>query len=969
YNALVICLLPYKMRKNGGSTTDLNDRDRALYCLKQAHIDNFKIGRTKLLFRYWHTDQLHHLSKQYERKVNVCQKVLRGWLTRRRYNRLREVHHLQLQYIKKFLNEVETIGSMYKTIVSTHVQYDKKRHDDLAHQQQHNKYNDNHPESSSVNKRVQQQSTVQQRIIGKENIQRPKMSYINGGVLNGNDDEDQVQKTLNYFDSILDQYLSDGDDENSKDHRSPNVNGNVTTIININSPPSYPKKHHDNEYRKSSLQRKTKSSSNQDVSVLHVKTLENLSSSYHTHNNDLDNANNSRNNSRRLSQHRVDMGASHFKEFHDIRYRFEQMTNDNSRRYTSENNLSDIGEMTSVASNNSRSRKDANNIKQPHMNYVDATKTTTTSTTDVPSWKKLSPQARLMALLDKTSSYEENNSISLVDGSVRRNRNNLLSQGNSASLIDLSSIDKSNSSFIQPFEQRPRFRFVPPAGENSILQEELEPSTNELQHTMTTTNNDHSRHDKRIQLVTTTPVTQVKDLNSNNNMRQINRPTTTYDNIIHHNTNNLPSSATYGLNSTTTYSSAPTARTFISEIMSPCVTPPHQNISNSNLISQSTSAQNGSHVNYTTNKNIVPLRIKSTLFSHQHENTNSAFKPHQSSPDSYHQQQVYPNQHEASIIRVVKPPQVTHNGLNNHRSSNEQQSHLRPTVSAHNVIQHPLLANGKIEQLSNRTSLQAVKRTESMHKPGVHVGITNPTQNANTNGLLTRQPNWHQSLLNLSTTDYNPNSSTTPPTAAVILSGSRGSLQSTKTAPNYTNHPAFVPKTTTNGQNSHISPQSQDNRQKIQQRKAIDDPLIQWIKQLNEHQPKQNGHVSQHSYPHAQQFYQPSSQAAPYSSSTHEPHITNGAGSTMLGNSDYSQQYLNNTNVNKQYPSQLHNPTHSYLSSPQQQLLRNHNLISYSENVYHFANNNNTNPQHLSSKVNPPIRNMPRNDLTVTTYL
>ncbi|CAF1461169.1 unnamed protein product, partial [Didymodactylos carnosus] len=172
------------MRKNGESSTNLNDRDRALYCLKQAHIDNFKVGRTKLLFRYWHTDQLHHLSKQFERKVNVCQKVIRSWLTRRKYNRLREVHQLQLQYIKKFLNEVETIGSMYKTTISTHVQHDKKRHDDTAYfQQTHNKFsNDQQQQSSQVNKDIEQ-IPAQQRVLGKESSQRPKMSYANGGVL------------------------------------------------------------------------------------------------------------------------------------------------------------------------------------------------------------------------------------------------------------------------------------------------------------------------------------------------------------------------------------------------------------------------------------------------------------------------------------------------------------------------------------------------------------------------------------------------------------------------------------------------------------------------------------------------------------------------------------------------------------------------------------------------------------------
>ena len=44
-----------------------------LFCLFFA----FKVGRTKLLFRYWHSDQLHNLAVDYERKAVVCQKGTR----------------------------------------------------------------------------------------------------------------------------------------------------------------------------------------------------------------------------------------------------------------------------------------------------------------------------------------------------------------------------------------------------------------------------------------------------------------------------------------------------------------------------------------------------------------------------------------------------------------------------------------------------------------------------------------------------------------------------------------------------------------------------------------------------------------------------------------------------------------------------------------------------------------------------
>jgi hypothetical protein len=124
----------------------------------------------------------------------------------------------------------------------------------------------------------------------------------------------------------------------------------------------------------------------------------------------------------------------------NIRYRLEPTKSNapthNVRRYTSENNLDQIA---------SSSKPTA--APKPHL--PPRMQTTATSTEDLstnPSWKNLSPQARLSALLGKT--------------------NHLTSNGASASLIDLTSIDKLSS--------RPRFRFVPPTDHNPTLKEESE---------------------------------------------------------------------------------------------------------------------------------------------------------------------------------------------------------------------------------------------------------------------------------------------------------------------------------------------------------------------------------------------------------------------------------------------------------------------------------------------------------------
>ena len=124
-------------------------------------------------------------------------------------------------------------------------------------------------------------------------------------------------------------------------------------------------------------------------------------------------------------------------------------SSNNVRRYTSEDNLNNI--------NSSSKSNLQQNIHHPLP--VQTTATSTENLTNIPSWKKLSPQARLSALLDKTS-----HSSSLAQNST------------SASLIDLTSIDKMlPTKQMQPApSSRPRFRFVPSSDKNSVLKEEPE---------------------------------------------------------------------------------------------------------------------------------------------------------------------------------------------------------------------------------------------------------------------------------------------------------------------------------------------------------------------------------------------------------------------------------------------------------------------------------------------------------------
>ncbi|CAF3727220.1 unnamed protein product [Adineta steineri] len=315
YNALVLCVLPTtandRSKELSLSSTTYN-RDRSVECLKRAGIDDYKVGRTKLLFRYWHSDQLHNLAVQYEKKVNVCQKVLRGWLARRKFARLREVHQLQLVFIRKFCDDIALIGQLYKTKMDNYCQYDQKR-------------------------KVKQSS--QQKT---------------------EEDDEQIAKTMNFFDSILDQYLSDHDtlDEN-KSRRAPNPVPN--------NPHAKPPTH---------IVANGTEPVKQEFDT-NISTITNASSTSST-------------SSQKIPQRPVDLHASHFHQFQNIRCRFEQMTSgvnssptNNVRRYTSENNLNDI----------SSSSKQPLHQKNQRPPAVQTTATSTEDLTNIPAWKKLSPQA------------------------------------------------------------------------------------------------------------------------------------------------------------------------------------------------------------------------------------------------------------------------------------------------------------------------------------------------------------------------------------------------------------------------------------------------------------------------------------------------------------------------------------------------------------------------------------------------
>ncbi|CAF2092420.1 unnamed protein product [Rotaria magnacalcarata] len=804
YNALVLCLLPITTddRSKELSLSSLTfSRDRAIECLKRAGIDNYKVGHTKLLFRYWHSDQLHNLAVQYEKKVNVCQKVLRGWLARRKYSRLREVHQLQLVFIRKFCDDIALTGQLYKTKMDNHCQYDKKRK-------------------------------------LKQNVQ-PKANDA---------DEEQIEKTMNYFDSLIDPYLSDQEtNTENKSRRS------LTTSTNI--PQVKPISHTNG----TTLVQQVKQEFDGNVSS---NTSSSTSSA----------------SSQKVPQRPVDIHASHFHQFQNIRCRFEQMTSgvtnastNNVRRYTSENNLNEM----------SPSSKPLLQPKVPRLVSVQttATATSTEDLSNIPSWKKLSPQARLSALLDKTN-----------------HTSSLSSNGTSASLIDLTSIDKlsTNKQFQPAPTARPRFRFVPSSDQNSVLKEEPEPEQQSTQSNISYDNyNIKSLSPNRT------------SINNHNNQQQQISDAKQPNNLI-----------------------------------KPSVIHPSQ-MSRSTVFTQS------------------DINI-------HHQNGNSAFKPHISQQTKLMKSSI----------------QLSSNQINGNNFQH-------PIAATQNII-HPLgitNSNGMIYKTQQPPPVPNIKRTESVYKPGVHVGITNPSGPSSANGLITRQhqqtvPQFHQSMLNLSS--IGASETTNLNQQPMDMFGSRVSLHSSSS--NFMKHPAYAQQQQQQPNKTNGHPQYNNNNQNNHNHHhhppppnssafrpppaIVEDPILRWIQQVN-NSGNVNSLTSNGGGNRSQQQNYP---YAPYVStgSTVQPTVMNGLDHLHRQQQQQQQQqpqqpYLNQVNVHKHHVPQHTVPVQAgYLVSPP--VSRNGISPSLTANIYHF-NHHNSQQIPPSSGGGQSRPHSQRQDVTVTTYL
>lgn len=83
------------------------DPSSCVQILKQCKIQNWLIGRTKVFLKYYHVEELSRLLEIYREKAVILQKVVRGWIIRRRYEKLkRERYHAATVIQKHWLGYV-----------------------------------------------------------------------------------------------------------------------------------------------------------------------------------------------------------------------------------------------------------------------------------------------------------------------------------------------------------------------------------------------------------------------------------------------------------------------------------------------------------------------------------------------------------------------------------------------------------------------------------------------------------------------------------------------------------------------------------------------------------------------------------------------------------------------------------------------------------------------------------------------
>ncbi|KAM9709629.1 unconventional myosin-XVI isoform 1-T1 [Menidia menidia] len=93
-----------------GDKKKLSAAERCRSVLQQSKLQGWQMGSSKVFLRYWQSDQLNDRSYQLHKKIITCQKVVRGWLARRRVHRRLSLQHKEEWGVQRFLQGAEDMG-------------------------------------------------------------------------------------------------------------------------------------------------------------------------------------------------------------------------------------------------------------------------------------------------------------------------------------------------------------------------------------------------------------------------------------------------------------------------------------------------------------------------------------------------------------------------------------------------------------------------------------------------------------------------------------------------------------------------------------------------------------------------------------------------------------------------------------------------------------------------------------------
>ncbi|CAL8322463.1 unnamed protein product [Merluccius merluccius] len=93
-----------------GSKKKLSAEEKCRSVLQQSKLQGWQIGVSKVFLRYWQADQLNDRCYQLHKKIITCQKVVRGWLARRRVHRGLSLQPSEECNVQRFLQGAEDMG-------------------------------------------------------------------------------------------------------------------------------------------------------------------------------------------------------------------------------------------------------------------------------------------------------------------------------------------------------------------------------------------------------------------------------------------------------------------------------------------------------------------------------------------------------------------------------------------------------------------------------------------------------------------------------------------------------------------------------------------------------------------------------------------------------------------------------------------------------------------------------------------